>query len=269
MDIITIAKDYFKCKNLQQFVNNRFFDTNRFIIPQEPDLEGSFKDWMKIVSKDGKTFFYWDELVDTIASVRREYLYNDIHKTDVVLDIGGCIGAYSLQIACDVGKVYVVEPVLHERIRKNIELTNRLNRSTPQNIINNVTIIEGALGENGKSIPIKFQGNESKTTCYSLTHLKQICGGRVDILKCDCEGGEWNIKQEELDGIRRIEMEVHTGISKEYHGGTSRCDNVDIIYSDDSKSYTDFIDMFQYAGFKCTHKILDKHTTLIHATRVV
>jgi hypothetical protein len=29
-------------------------------------------------------------------------------------------------------------------------------------------------------------------------------------LKCDCEGGEWLIQPEELAGIRRIEMELHT-----------------------------------------------------------
>ena len=28
-------------------------------------------------------------------------------------------------------------------------------------------------------------------------------------MKCDCEGAEWSIRPEDLDGVRRIEMELH------------------------------------------------------------
>jgi hypothetical protein len=34
--------------------------------------------------------------------------------------------------------------------------------------------------------------------------------GGCDFLKCDCEGGEWQIRPGDLAGIRRIEMELHT-----------------------------------------------------------
>ncbi len=30
-----------------------------------------------------------------------------------------------------------------------------------------------------------------------------------DFLKCDCEGAEWTIQPSDLDGVRRIEMELH------------------------------------------------------------
>ena len=33
--------------------------------------------------------------------------------------------------------------------------------------------------------------------------------GGCDFLKCDCEGAEWSIRPEDLDGVRRIEMELH------------------------------------------------------------
>ena len=41
--------------------------------------------------------------------------------------------------------------------------------------------------------------------------LRQIIGmaGGCDFLKCDCEGGEWLMRPEDLGGIRRIEMELH------------------------------------------------------------
>jgi len=43
----------------------------------------------------------------------------------------------------------------------------------------------------------------------SLKELIDMCGGHVDFLKCDCEGGEWVITAEDLRGIRRVEFEVH------------------------------------------------------------
>ncbi|HNB04239.1 MAG TPA: FkbM family methyltransferase, partial [Methanoregulaceae archaeon] len=33
--------------------------------------------------------------------------------------------------------------------------------------------------------------------------------GGCDFLKCDCEGAEWKIRPVDLEGIRRIEMELH------------------------------------------------------------
>jgi len=36
-----------------------------------------------------------------------------------------------------------------------------------------------------------------------------MCGEKIDFLKSDCEGCEWFINKLDLEGIRRIEMEVH------------------------------------------------------------
>jgi hypothetical protein len=44
---------------------------------------------------------------------------------------------------------------------------------------------------------------------YSLRQILIIAGG-CDFLKCDCEGAEWQIQPEDLAGVRRIEMELHT-----------------------------------------------------------
>lgn len=264
-DIKTLIKEYLKSNSLQEFINERFLDTNRFIIPQRRDVNGKYdySKWMKIVSHDGKTFFYWDELVDTIDSVKSEYTYDDIRKTDIVLDIGGCIGAYSLFICHDVKQVYVVEPLLDERIKQNINLTNQINNS-----IHNVEIFKCALGSEKGNIDISFQGGNVNVPSHTLTELKEMCGGHVDVLKVDCEGGEWAIQEHELAGIRRIEMEIHTGDSFEYHGGTSRTTNVTKIhYTDKTKKFMDFVNMLTNAGFECTYSILDEHTGLVHGTR--
>jgi len=262
MNIVFIIKELLKAKSMQEFINERFLDTNRLIIPQRKDINGKYdySKYMKIVSYDGKTFFYWDELIDTISSIHHEYKFDDIRKSDVVLDIGGCVGAYALQICHDVKQVYVVEPLLDERIKRNIDLTNQLNNS-----IHNVKIFKCALGSGNENINISFQGGNVNVPSYTLTELKEMCGGHIDVLKVDCEGGEWSIQQHELIDIRRIEMEVHTGDSFEYHGGISRTSNVTKIhYTDKTKRFMDFVNMLKSVGFECTYTILDEHTGLVH-----
>ncbi len=266
-DIKTLVKDYFKTKTLQEFINNRFWDTNRLIIPHIKDKDGKYdySTWMKIVSHDGITFFYWDELVTTIDSVKHEYSYDDIRPTDIVLDIGGCIGAYSMFICNKVKHVYTLEPILHERIKKNIELTNKLMGGT----IKNIDVIIGALGNDGVNSEISFQNNKATVPCYSLSTLKQLCGGHIDVLKIDCEGGEWCITPSELSGIRRIEAEIHTGESMEYHGGESKNINAKKLhFADENNHLQDYLNMLTDAGFEHTHTILDEHTALVHGVRI-
>lgn len=127
-----------------------------------------------------------------------EYKYYDIQKDDIVLDIGSFVGGFSMFIHKSVKQVYAVEPLFTDILRKNIN----------QNNINNVEIIEAGIGTG--TIDCSFHKREKKNVkCFTLTELKEKCGGHVDFLKIDCEGGEWSIKPHELEGIRRIEAEVH------------------------------------------------------------
>lgn len=134
----------------------------------------------------------------TIDDVFTDYRFNDIQKDDIVLDIGANIGAFSLFVSRMVKQVYAVEPMLSDVLKQNVSLNGR----------NNITVLNKALGEG--IVEISWEGCKNRHIIgKSLSELIFICGGRVDFLKCDCEGGEWCIKAEELGGIRRIEMEVH------------------------------------------------------------
>ena len=82
-------------------------------------------------------------------------------------------------------------------IRSNIKL----------NKIKNIKVFDIALGD-GKTTKIEWLGKSLTVKTMTLQDIKNICGG-CDFLKIDCEGYEWNIKPEELMGIRRIEMELH------------------------------------------------------------
>ena len=134
----------------------------------------------------------------TIEEVFSEYKFNDIREDDIVLDIGANVGGFSLFVSKFTKHVYAVEPMLFHVIKHNVSL----------NRIENMTVIDAALGEGELNIP--WEGFENRIIVgKSLTELIQMCGGKVDFIKTDCEGAEWCITPEELKGIRRIEAEVH------------------------------------------------------------
>jgi FkbM family methyltransferase len=169
----------------------------------------------------------------TIEQVFDSYKFNDVREDDIVLDIGANVGGFSLFISKMVKKVYAVEPLVADTLRENISL----------NKIDNIIVLEKCLGK-GK-IEISWLEEKKEMTGISLSELIKLCGGEIDFLKCDCEGGEWSIKPEELEGIRRIEMEVH---------------NLDGKY--DVNNYLEILDD---AGFKYTYKISTE--MIVHATK--
>ena len=224
-DFRTIIIDFIKTKNMQEFLNHRFKSESKMIIA---------KNHFKYIGTD-YALFYMDNVIniEMIAQIDTEYNYDDFRSSDIVLDIGANVGAFSLKVCKNVGHVYAVEPVMTSTLKSNIMLNN----------IKNITVLECGLGHGQQ----KIEWSEcSKTVmCIPLTDLIKKCGGRVDILKCDCEGGEWCIHPNELKGIRRIEMELH-------------------LFNGENKN--DFLDVLDQAGY--TYKIdlrSNDKTLLIHA----
>jgi len=125
-----------------------------------------------------------------------EYRFDDIRREDVVIDIGANVGAFCIRAARLSDKILAVEPVCWEVLEENI----RLNQMP-------VTVVRGALGD-GSVAKINWDGVRVSIRSYTLRQLIGLSGG-CDFLKCDCEGAEWLIRPEDLEGIRRIEMELH------------------------------------------------------------
>jgi len=126
----------------------------------------------------------------------REYRVDDIQRDDIVIDIGANVGAFCIQAARYSDHVTAIEPVAFDILRENIRLNNA-----------DVKVIEGALGD-GSPVEISWDEARVRVLSYTLSQITGMAGG-CDFLKCDCEGGEWLIKPEDLAGIRRIEMELH------------------------------------------------------------
>ncbi len=160
----------------------------------EADLFPSFS-MQPIVTRDQIQFRMIDAPYRQIMEVP-EYLFDDIRPDDFVLDIGANIGAFCLRAARFSPHVTAVEPVTVDLLEENV----RLNHAE-------VRIIRGALGT-GNPAEISWDGCHLLAPTYTLGKLISTAGG-CDFLKCDCEGAEWLIQPRDLDGIRRIEMELH------------------------------------------------------------
>jgi|WetSurMetagenome_2_1015567.scaffolds.fasta_scaffold93085_3 hypothetical protein len=187
MDLKYIIMDFIRTKNLQQWVNNRYKENGSVIVPR--------KYFTHLVTREGNKVKI-PSLMSAIVQTYEEYDSSDIKSTDILVDIGANVGGFSLQFGRKVRGLVCVEPLFHRELRENIETNN-----IPG------TVLVGGLGD-GKGYTIEFDGRKEAIPTYTFSEIKKIAGG-CDFLKCDCEGFEWFIKPEELEGVRRIEMEIH------------------------------------------------------------
>ncbi len=143
--------------------------------------------------------------------------YHQLREDAVVVDIGANIGDFTLQAAtvCSQGRVIAVEPA--SECGRMISVQMLLNQ------VNNVTWVQVALGSHEGDIEIHLDGIKSsaywgtgKTEKVRLTTLPQLMReqqtDRVDLLKLDCEGAEWDIlpaAEEVLPRIQQICLEFH------------------------------------------------------------
>jgi len=181
--------------------------------------------------------YHVNDQIDSIIDVFKHYDVSDIKSTDIILDIGGNVGAFTMLAARKCKHVYVVEPLFGDIIRKNLKRNN----------ITNVTVIDCGLGN--KDIMIRYGKFNKHVECKSLSKIISLCGYHIDFMKLDCEGGEWCITPSELAGIRRIEAEIH---------------NLDGFHD-----VTNFSKTLDKANFKYTIQKLSDVIILVHAWKDV
>lgn len=172
----------------------------------------------------------------TIQQALMSYHFDDVRASDAVLDIGAHVGGFSIIVSGNADKVYAVEPIYTRELMENVEL----------NGIKNVNVVCCGLGEGTSQL--EFNGKSSVVQCYDLGHIiNTFCGGHVDFLKIDCEGGEWTIKPSDLAGIHRIEGEIHKTAD---HG-----------------NMFDFVDMLKETGYTVKVEKNNGSTMIFHAIR--
>lgn len=139
--------------------------------------------------------------------------------TSCVVDIGANVGAFTVMAANQVkqGKIIAVEPV-----SGNFQM---LSQNIAMNGMKNVSLIQKAVGGQEGEMEIFSSGSQSslywgeglKKEKVQLTTLAKVLDehgiDKVDLLKMDCEGAEFDILlqsgDETLKKIRTIVMEYH------------------------------------------------------------
>ena len=144
----------------------------------------------------------------------REHMYNrifDVEEGDVVVDFGGSIGPFTYSILNKNPKqCYVVEPISKqiETLKINVERSN-------------VKIIHGAITDQ-KYMSINWDGVFEIVPTYTFKEfLTENNINRIDFMKCDCEGGEYDIfKPENIEFLKTIPKfvgEFHLKKNDELH----------------------------------------------------
>lgn len=158
--------------------------------------------------------------IDHISNMRREFFFNKDYEWwdqpkpgDVVVDVGTCVGMFSC-LALDSGasKVYMVEP--------NRELLETAMRNTDKYTINAkermVVPCHAAIMNNEHNVKHVYNsaaaGEFVPLTFREFIDFYEI--EKIDYLKVDCEGGEYDIfTKENLDwiynNVGHIALEVH------------------------------------------------------------
>jgi autotransporter strand-loop-strand O-heptosyltransferase len=173
------------------------------IIERKNKLEGF--DW------GGKNNWYSDAAIQEIENDNMYDRFFTVEEGDIVVDLGASLGPFTYSILPNNPKqCYVVEPlsyqidVLHKNVGKD-----------------NVKIIQGAITDK-KKIEITWDYvSESVPTFTFKEFLDENGIDKIDFLKCDCEGGEYDVFQpsniEFLKTIPKIVTEFHMRKDENFH----------------------------------------------------
>lgn len=146
-----------------------------------------------------------------------------VEKGDTVIDIGAHIGVFSIYAAelSQTGKVFAFEPFIENF--KRLEHHKKINNKTNLSIYN-----KGVSDKTGKQTlhlspdnntgghSLHLKNNSSRTVEIETIFLPEFCAQnkieKIDFLKLDCEGAEFEIlnsSKEILNKVNKIIMECH------------------------------------------------------------
>jgi len=153
------------------------------------NLENFDWGWMENEKRPSENIMIHKErIIDEIFTQKAYEKYFEVKKNDIVLDIGASIGPFTYSILGKNPKhVYCIEPSVfeHKTLEKNVSQDN-------------VTIVKAAISSIDGKIETNqiFGVNGQKTEVDSIKFNTLISKNnieKIDFLKTDCEGGEYDI----------------------------------------------------------------------------
>jgi autotransporter strand-loop-strand O-heptosyltransferase len=163
-------------KEINKIINKEMIEDNQF-------------DWGK------KSEWYVSQATKEIFEDDAYERFFEVEEGDIVVDLGSSLGPFTYKILPKNPKqCYVVEPLSYH--------INILHKNVGED---NVKIIQGAITDK-KNIEITWDGiTESVPTFSFKEFLNENKINKIDFLKCDCEGGEYDVFQpSNIDFLKRI-----------------------------------------------------------------
>lgn len=150
-----------------------------------------------------KSEWYVSQAIQEIFENNTYERFFEVEENDIVVDLGASLGPFTFKILSKNPKFcYVVEPLSYQIkvLKENVGY-------------HNVKIIQGAITDK-KKIEISWDGiTEIVPTFTFKEFLNENNISKIDFLKCDCEGGEYDVFQpiniEFLKTIPKIVVEFH------------------------------------------------------------
>ncbi|WP_236609057.1 FkbM family methyltransferase [Saccharolobus islandicus] len=147
-----------------------------------------------------------------------EYWPLKLSKSDIVLDVGANIGAFTLNVAPKVKHVIAIEPEPNnfEMLKRNIKLNN----------FSNITLLNYAVSDREETVYFNTTGGSAKVSEKGIPVkakpldyiLHELGDPKITIMKMDIEGYEGKVLSafKNYEYLRQIIVEVHSKELKNY-----------------------------------------------------
>ena len=220
-------------KQINRIINNEG-------VMEEKTNEIDF-DWGK------KTDWYVEQAKKEIFENNTYERFFEVEEGDVVVDLGASLGPFTYSVLPKNPKqCYVVEP-----LSAQIE-TLKINVGR-----DNVKIIQGAITDKKKIVISWDKITESVPTFSFREFLDEQGIDKIDFLKCDCEGGEYDVFQQSniefLKTIPKIVTEFHMKNDGNYHEAKFRW------FRDNILPQFDKIEVFSVDGVNIKWDLWNEH----------
>ena len=147
-----------------------------------------------------------------------EYWPLKLSKTDIVLDVGANIGAFTLKVAPKVKHVIAIEPEPNnfELLKKNVNVNN----------LSNITLVNYAVSDKEETVYFNTTGGSAKVADQGIAVkakpldyiLHELGDPKITVMKMDIEGYEGKVLSafNNYKHSRQIILEVHSKEMKDY-----------------------------------------------------
>lgn len=219
------------------FINSPEYDPSLVVNGQGSSHHGSqysvFEWWKNIGCKISvekiinnhvlpKSFEWGFISTELSQSIKKEFGRDNVYERfysvepgDVVVDIGASVGPFTYSILHKKPKVvYCVEPS-KQLFSTLVENTSRFSQNVP------IVYVNRAISDESSEVRVFSENNPNNyapnADFKSISFSKFICDNyikKIDYLKMDCEGGEYDIFNDEniewiLKNVRKISSEFH------------------------------------------------------------